>query len=159
MSTDIRPESPRDWRDRMHFDANGLVPVVVQDIETRRVLMLAWASAEALALSVVTGQATYWSRSRGELWVKGATSGHKQRLCQVAWDCDADAVLYLVEQTGPACHTGAMSCFDVSGESVIWPYEPGEGATTIGWYGAPPPPSGAARHASDRWTPAQERRP
>ena len=98
------------------WNEQGLVPVVVQDVTTGAVLMLAWANAEALAATIETGQGTYWSRSRGELWVKGATSGNTQRVRRVATDCDGDAVLYQVEQTGPACHTGAASCFDAGAE-------------------------------------------
>jgi len=103
---------PQGWR-HVHFDADGLVPVVTQDINTGRVLMLAYANAEALGMALATHRGVYWSRSRRELWIKGSTSGHRQRLVEVALDCDGDAVLYLVEQVGPACHTGAESCFDV----------------------------------------------
>jgi len=100
-----------DWG-RVKFGADGLVPVVAQDVYTGRVLMLAYANAEALALAMATRQGVYWSRSRQEIWVKGATSGNTQRLVEALLDCDGDAVLYRVEQTGPACHTGAVSCFD-----------------------------------------------
>lgn len=93
------------------FDERGLVPVVAQDARTGAVLMLAWANREALERSLATRQGTYFSRSRGELWVKGQSSGHTQRLHSVALDCDGDAVLYRVEQVGPACHTGEYSCF------------------------------------------------
>ena len=125
------------WRDRVRFDERGLVPVVTQEARTRRVLMLAWANAEALAASEATGQATYWSRSRSQLWVKGATSGHVQRLVQLTWDCDGDTVLYLVEQTGPACHTGAASCFDVPGPGLVFAPGPGdERLAPIELYGA-----------------------
>ena len=100
-----------DWG-RVKFGPDGLVPVIAQDAFTGRVLMLAYANAEALALALATGQGVYWSRSRQEIWVKGATSGNTQRLVEALLDCDGDAVLYRVEQTGPACHTGAQSCFD-----------------------------------------------
>ncbi|GAA2091075.1 MULTISPECIES: phosphoribosyl-AMP cyclohydrolase [Brevibacterium] len=93
------------------FDDRGLVPVVVQETATREVLMLAWADAEALALTLETGRATYWSRSRQEIWVKGATSGHVQEVVAVRTDCDGDTLLYEVRQTGPACHTGTATCF------------------------------------------------
>jgi len=96
----------------VRFDADGLVPVVVQEAATGQVLMLAYANREALELATATGQGVYWSRSRREIWVKGATSGNRQRLVEALVDCDGDAVLYRVEQTGPACHTGATSCFD-----------------------------------------------
>jgi phosphoribosyl-AMP cyclohydrolase len=90
---------------------NGLIPVVVQDAKTKEILMQAYANREAVENTLNTGKATYWSRSRNELWVKGETSGHTQKIVSVATDCDYDALLYLVEQTGPACHTGEYSCF------------------------------------------------
>lgn len=90
----------------------GLIPVVVQDVETHAVLMLAWADDDALAHTLATGRATYHSRSRGERWVKGETSGNVQWVHEVRLDCDADAVLYRVRQVGPACHTGTTTCFD-----------------------------------------------
>jgi phosphoribosyl-AMP cyclohydrolase len=95
----------------LRFDAAGLVPAVAQDHATGEVLMLAWMNAEAVARTLTTGDVTYWSRSRGDFWVKGATSGHRQRLVEMRVDCDGDAVLVLVDQTGPACHTGTQSCF------------------------------------------------
>ena len=103
---------PKGWQD-VQFDADGLVPVVAQDINTGRVLMLAYANAEALSMALATHRGVYWSRSRHELWIKGSTSGNSQRVVEVSLDCDGDAVLYLVDQQGPACHTGAESCFDV----------------------------------------------
>jgi phosphoribosyl-AMP cyclohydrolase / phosphoribosyl-ATP pyrophosphohydrolase len=99
------------WIDEVSFDARGLVPVVVQEAGTGEVLMLAWATAEALRRTLETGRAHYWSRSRSEMWEKGATSGHVQAVVDVRLDCDADAVLYRVRQTGAACHTGERSCF------------------------------------------------
>lgn len=99
------------WTDQITFDDRGLVPVVTQDARTGEVLMLAWANAEALRLTRETGRAHYWSRSRGSLWIKGETSGHVQEVVDVRVDCDEDAVLYRVRQTGPACHTGERSCF------------------------------------------------
>lgn len=99
------------WLDQVKFDDRGLVPVVAQDTRTGEVLMLAWANADALRLTVETGRAHYWSRSRGELWKKGDTSGHAQTVDDVRLDCDGDAVLYRVAQTGPACHTGERTCF------------------------------------------------
>ncbi|WP_029089117.1 phosphoribosyl-AMP cyclohydrolase [Brevibacterium album] len=93
------------------FDERGLIPVVVQEAGTRDVLMLAWADAEALARTLDTGRATYWSRSRQEIWVKGETSGNTQRVVAVHRDCDGDTLLYEVEQSGPACHTGTATCF------------------------------------------------
>ena len=99
------------WTDGLKFDERGLVPIVAQDADTGEVLMLAWANAEALRLTAETGRAHYWSRSRGELWAKGETSGNTQAVVDVRVDCDADAVLYRVRQSGPACHTGERSCF------------------------------------------------
>ena len=90
---------------------NGLIPVVVQDTKTKELLMLAYANKEALEKTLCTGLATYWSRSRGKLWVKGETSGHTQKIVSVSTDCDFDALLYVVEQKGNVCHTGADTCF------------------------------------------------
>lgn len=95
----------------LRYDERGLVPAVAQDAGTGEVLMLAWMTRESLGITLRTGRVTYWSRSRGELWEKGATSGHRQRLVEARADCDGDAVLLRVEQVGPACHTGARSCF------------------------------------------------
>ena len=93
------------------YSPQGLVPVVAQDHASHEVLMLAWMNAEAVARTLATGRVTYWSRSRGEFWVKGETSGHHQRLIEMRLDCDRDSLLVLVDQTGPACHTGRKSCF------------------------------------------------
>src|SRR3954467_9868746 len=92
-------------------DPAGLVAAVVQQHDTGEVLMLAWMDDEALHRTLTTGRATYWSRSRGEYWVKGETSGHRQWVRAVRLDCDGDALLVLVDQEGPACHTGTRSCF------------------------------------------------
>jgi phosphoribosyl-AMP cyclohydrolase len=94
------------------FNEQGLVPAIVQEATTRQVLMLAWMDAEALRRTVETGRATYWSRSRQQHWVKGETSGNRQDVREVRLDCDGDTVLLVVDQTGPACHTGAVTCFD-----------------------------------------------
>lgn len=112
-----------DWIEEVKFDERGLVPVVAQEVESGAVLMLAWANREALLRTVASGRAHYWSRSRGELWAKGASSGHVQRIAEVRVDCDADAVLYRVHQTGPACHTLEGSCFHrrVGGEGALTP--------------------------------------
>jgi phosphoribosyl-AMP cyclohydrolase len=96
----------------LRFDAVGLVCAVVQQFDTLEVLMVAWMDAEALRRTMETGAATYFSRSRREYWVKGATSGNTQRVIEVRRDCDADTLLVLVDQTGVACHTGSRSCFD-----------------------------------------------
>ncbi len=90
---------------------NGLIPVITVDFKTKEVLMQAYANKEAVELTLKTKKATYWSRSRNELWVKGETSGHTQKIVSVSTDCDYDSLLYVVEQTGPACHTGEYSCF------------------------------------------------
>jgi phosphoribosyl-AMP cyclohydrolase len=90
---------------------NGLIPVVVQDAKTKETLMLAYANREAVEKTLKTGKGTYWSRSRNELWVKGETSGHSQKIVSVTADCDYDALLYLVELKGAVCHTGAPTCF------------------------------------------------
>ena len=102
------------------FGDSGLVPAVAQDAETDEVLMLAYVNSEALARTRETGEAHYYSRSRDELWRKGGSSGHTQRVEEVRVDCDADALLYLVEQSGGACHTGHRSCFHrtLDGENV-----------------------------------------
>ncbi|GGY53420.1 phosphoribosyl-AMP cyclohydrolase [Parvularcula lutaonensis] len=93
------------------FNDQGLLPVVTQDAGSGRVLMVAWANREAIAKTLETGEAHYWSRSRRELWHKGATSGHTQKVLRVLADCDQDTLLYEVEQTGAACHTGRPTCF------------------------------------------------
>lgn len=95
----------------LRFDAQGLIPVVTQDAGSGRVLMFAYANQEAVAKTLETLEAHYYSRSRGELWHKGATSGHTQKITEVRYDCDEDALLYRVVQTGAACHTGEYSCF------------------------------------------------
>jgi phosphoribosyl-AMP cyclohydrolase len=93
------------------FDANGLIAAVATDAQTGDVLMVAWMNAEALAATLHSGEATYWSRSRKALWRKGETSGHTQQVQELRIDCDQDAVWMKVKQTGPACHTGKRSCF------------------------------------------------
>ena len=99
---------------QIRFDGNGLVPVVVQDRTSGEVLMLAWADAAAIAHTVTTRRGTYFSRSRNEQWVKGETSGSVQHVHEVRLDCDGDAVLYVVDQVGAACHNGTRSCFDTA---------------------------------------------
>lgn len=93
------------------FDANGLVPAIVQDAATKDVLMMAWMNAESLQLTLEKGETVFWSRSRQEIWHKGATSGNVQKVVEVRVDCDADTLLVLVEPAGPACHTGERTCF------------------------------------------------
>lgn len=104
-------EEARSAHASLRFDERGLIPVVTQDAADGEVLMLAYANAEAIAATLSSGDAHYYSRSRASLWRKGATSGNVQRVVEVRYDCDGDAVLYLVQQTGPACHTGERSCF------------------------------------------------
>jgi phosphoribosyl-ATP pyrophosphohydrolase/phosphoribosyl-AMP cyclohydrolase len=112
----------------VRFGADGLVPVVTQESRSGDVLMVAFANRDALERTLSTGLAHYFSRSRGSLWQKGETSGHVQRVTEVRLDCDGDAVLYRVDQTGPACHTGARTCFFtvISGEA---------GRAPSGWVG------------------------
>jgi len=100
----------------LKFDERGLIPAIVQDARTREVLTLAYMNAESLARTVETGQTWFWSRSRNALWHKGETSGNTQSVVSLACDCDNDAIVVLVEPAGPACHTGARSCFDLKTE-------------------------------------------
>lgn len=93
------------------FEKSELIPAIVQDADTLEVLMLAYMNEESLRLTLESGQTWFWSRSRGELWHKGATSGHIQQVREVRYDCDCDTLLILVNQTGAACHTGNRSCF------------------------------------------------
>ena len=93
------------------FDSKGLVPVIAQDRATGVVRMLAWANLEALRATITKARATFWSRSRNELWEKGATSGNSMKVHDVRLDCDGDAILYVVDANGPSCHTNATSCF------------------------------------------------
>ena len=95
----------------LRYDVNGLIPCIAQDHVTGDVLMFAWMNAASVALTLASGQVTYWSRSRAALWVKGEASGHVQRLVELRIDCDRDCLLVLVDQTGPACHTNRQSCF------------------------------------------------
>lgn len=114
--------------DRLTRDAAGLVCAVVQDDATGKVLMVGWMDDEALARTLRSGRATYWSRSRQEYWRKGDTSGNVQHVRSVAIDCDGDALLVRVHQVGPACHTGATSCFEAGGDLGAVVGEPGERA-------------------------------
>jgi phosphoribosyl-ATP pyrophosphohydrolase/phosphoribosyl-AMP cyclohydrolase len=97
--------------DSLNWNRNGLLPAVVQDVESLQLLMLAWMNQEALRLTLQTGQVHFWSRSRQELWRKGATSGNRLLVAELWVDCDADAILVKVWPQGPACHTGNASCF------------------------------------------------
>lgn len=95
----------------LKYNAQGLIPVIVQDAHTQQVLTLAWMNAESLQKTIATGETWFWSRSRQELWHKGATSGNIQSVKSIKADCDADALLIFVDPAGPACHTGETSCF------------------------------------------------
>lgn len=97
--------------DELAFDENGLLPAIVQDAHTGEVLMLAYMNREALRLTLETGETWFWSRSRHQLWHKGATSGNIQRVVEIRYDCDADTLLVRVTPAGPACHTGQRTCF------------------------------------------------
>jgi phosphoribosyl-AMP cyclohydrolase len=97
--------------DAIRFDGSGLVPAIVQDVQTHQVLMMAWMNAESLRRTLALGETVFWSRSRAELWHKGATSGNIQTVVELRVDCDGDTLLILVEPAGPACHTGEVSCF------------------------------------------------
>ena len=96
---------------RPKFDASGLIAAIAQDVETDEILMLAWMNVDALAETIRTGRATYWSRSRAAIWVKGESSGHTQEVADILVDCDQDAIILKVRQTGAACHTHRKSCF------------------------------------------------
>lgn len=102
---------PADALDDVKFDSNGLVAAIAQDADTGDVLMMAYMNRESLEATLETGKMTYWSRSRKELWVKGASSGHDQQVMECRVDCDGDALLFRVRQRGGACHTGYRSCF------------------------------------------------
>ena len=99
------------FTENLNFDSKGLIPAIVQDVETSQVLMMAYMNAESLSLTLSTGETHFWSRSRQELWHKGATSGNIQSVVEVRVDCDADTLLILVQPAGPACHTGNRTCF------------------------------------------------
>jgi phosphoribosyl-AMP cyclohydrolase len=104
--------TPADVLARVTFNEDGLVAAIAQQWDSGEVLMMAWMDQAALERTIETGEATYWSRSRGEQWVKGLTSGNVQRVHSVSLDCDGDTVLLKVDQTGGACHTGDRTCFD-----------------------------------------------
>lgn len=113
------------WLKQVHFDAQGLIPAIAQDHQTGKILMVAWMNAAALAETVATQRAVYWSRSRQKLWRKGEESGHFQSIKDIRLDCDADVILLSVDQHGDiACHTGRQSCFfsrlDTSGDHPLW---------------------------------------
>lgn len=102
---------------QLNFNSQGLIAVITQCADSKDILMQAWMNAESLGITLETGQVTYWSRSRQQLWRKGESSGHVQQLQELRIDCDGDSLLALVRQNGPACHTGRQSCFYFSAES------------------------------------------
>lgn len=105
--------------DNLKFDSSGLIPAIVQDAKTHEVLTLAYMNSESLARTIETEQTWFWSRSRNALWHKGETSGNTQRVVEIIPDCDGDALVVLVEPAGPACHTGARSCFSTSNDTSV----------------------------------------
>ena len=110
-----------DWHTKVRWDSDGLVPVIAQEASTHQVLTLAWMNSEALQLTVETGHAVYWSRSRQKLWHKGEESGHQQKVTSIRLDCDNDAVLLqVVQKGGIACHTGRHHCFYQQLEDGRW---------------------------------------
>ncbi len=122
MTTPDRSEHAAAAIARARFDAAGLLPAIIQQHDSREVLMMGWMDAEALRRTLTEGRVTFWSRSRQEYWRKGDTSGHVQHVRGAALDCDGDTLLVQVDQVGVACHTGARSCFDVD------PLDPASGA-------------------------------
>jgi len=110
MDAQLPIDLPTDIAERLKSDLD-LIPAIAQDAKTGEVLMLAYMNRQSLALTLKSGRATYWSRSRNELWEKGATSGNIQKVLEISLDCDGDAILIKVEQSGAACHTGEQSCF------------------------------------------------
>ena len=105
------PTAFMSFYDKLKFDANGLIPAIIQDQKTGRVLMMAWMNRESLEKTVETGKTHFWSRSRQKFWMKGESSGHTQSVKDIAFDCDGDVLLLQVEPIGPACHEGYQSCF------------------------------------------------
>jgi len=109
----------REWLDTLHYDRNGLIPCIVQDAQSKAVLMMAYMNRESLSKTLETGETWFWSRSRAELWHKGATSGNRQKVVALAVDCDQDTLLIKVNPLGPACHRGSYTCFkEVSNQSA-----------------------------------------
>ena len=109
--TPIENLQPGPWLDAVTWNEQGLVPVIAQEVGSKDILMMAWMNQEALRKTIETRRATYFSRSRNEIWIKGETSGNVQEVLEIKFDCDGDAVLLKIKQTGGACHTGQKSCF------------------------------------------------
>ena len=119
MSKDLNPEL--NWLDALHFNEEGLIPAIAQDFQSGVILMQAWMNRESLQLTVKTGRAVYWSRSRQKLWRKGEESGHVQVMHGIYLDCDKDCIIFRVEQLGGiACHTGRKSCYFLTLENGQW---------------------------------------
>ena len=133
------------WIAPLTLDDRGLIPTIVQDATTRDVLMMAYSNRESLRNALVSGEGWYYSRSRAQLWRKGETSGNTQRLVSARWDCDRDCVIFLVEQTGPACHLGRDTCFGNRGVDVLNRLD----ATIAGRSVAPPSSSYTRRLLDD----------
>lgn len=119
MSEALTSETVGEVVERARFDANGLLPAIIQQWDSKEVLMLGYMNAEALSRTLTEGRVTFWSRSRQEFWRKGDTSGNRQYVRGAALDCDGDTILVTVDQHGPACHTGAHACFDVDPLSPV----------------------------------------
>jgi phosphoribosyl-AMP cyclohydrolase len=119
LSGPAGPEATQTVIDRAAFNADGLLPAIIQQWDSKEVLMLGWMDAEALRRTLTTGRVTFWSRSRQEYWRKGDTSGHAQFVQSAALDCDADTLLVGVDQVGAACHTGTHTCFDTRDVAVV----------------------------------------
>ncbi len=126
MSRTDTTDTPPDWLDAIHWDRDGLVPAIAQDADNGDILMMAWMNRESLSLTAREGRAIYWSRSRGKLWRKGESSGHRQEVEEIRMDCDEDVILLKVRQAGGiACHTGRRSCFYRRLDGAGWtPVEP-----------------------------------
>ncbi len=120
----MKDEKPETWKTgelpTLKFDPNGLIPAVIQDTTSKNVLMVAWMNAESLQKTLESGETWFWSRSRQELWRKGGTSGNTQKVVEIRYDCDGDTLLVLVNANGPACHTGAVTCFYRSMDGGDW---------------------------------------
>lgn len=114
----MSPDDVDGFLARTRFNSDGLIPAIAQQWDSREVLMMAWMTRETLRETIETGRAVYFSRSRGQRWVKGDTSGHSQTVREVRLDCDGDTVLVLVDQAGSACHTGDRTCFDADGVAL-----------------------------------------
>ncbi|GIO68226.1 bifunctional phosphoribosyl-AMP cyclohydrolase/phosphoribosyl-ATP diphosphatase HisIE [Paenibacillus cookii] len=131
MKSEPQEQSWELVQEQIKFDKDGLVPAIVQDADSKNVLMMAYMNRESLKRSMETGETWFWSRSRGELWHKGGSSGHTQKIVSAHYDCDGDTLLFLVNPAGPACHTGETTCFYRGFASpALAAAEPGAGATS-----------------------------